>query len=150
MFAVIVGVDEYKDSYIPRLSGAVADADAVRDFLVSTFGVATNHMVNLRNSEATKTRITQALESLATNSDINVNDPILIYFAGHGSTTRAPSYAWKTSNEDNTIQMILPYDFSRKGSPSSDGQGIWDIRLSTLLENVAKAKSDNIVRILTH
>ncbi|KJA22421.1 hypothetical protein HYPSUDRAFT_122385, partial [Hypholoma sublateritium FD-334 SS-4] len=148
VFAVVIGINEYKDYDIPNLNGAVADADAVHQFLVSRVGVAMNRIVNLRDQEATKDAIVQAVRYLAENPSITAEDHILIYFAGHGSQARSPISNWDTSSKNGTIQMLLPHDFVLKGSKDNRGQGIFDLKLSNILANIAQRKSDKITVIL--
>ncbi|KAG6808940.1 hypothetical protein H0H92_002293 [Tricholoma furcatifolium] len=142
LFAVIIGIDRYDDIDVPDLSGAVADADAINEFLLRIH-VSQNRIVNLRDEEATRKAILQALRDIATNDVIGAQDPILIYFAGLGSETHAPS-TWTTSASKKTIQMILPCDFISKGSQHDAGQGIFDMDLIQIFYNISRKKSDNI------
>lgn len=85
-----------------------------------------------------------AIQNLAYNPAISAEDPILIFYAGHGSEAPPPTN-WKTSNENNMIQMLIPHDFTLKGSNDHEGQGVFDVTLSKLLDDIARNKSDNIV-----
>ncbi|KAG6914879.1 hypothetical protein DXG01_014758 [Tephrocybe rancida] len=146
LFALIIGIDRYKEykrgSGIPKLNGAVSDANAVKQFLMQELHVPKARIVNLRNKEATREKMLEALKSLGRNDAIKKTDPILIYYAGHGSEAKAPDY-WKT--QSGYIQMILPYDFKSKGSRDSVGQGIFDIEIAQILRDISLEKSDNIV-----
>ncbi len=82
----------------------------------------------------------QALQSLATNPRISAQDPILIYYAGHGSEAKLTSLF-----SGNTIQMLVPYDFVLDSSANHEGQGIFDVTLSSILNEIAREKSDNVV-----
>jgi len=86
-----------------------------------------------------------AIQNLANNPAIDGpgEDPILIFYAGHGGEAPTPHPDWKTNN--GMIQMLVPYDFALEGSDGHRGQGIFDITLSGLLTDIAKNKSDNIV-----
>ncbi|KAG6824171.1 hypothetical protein H0H92_007786, partial [Tricholoma furcatifolium] len=121
LFAVIIGIDRYNDIDVPDLSGAVADADAISEFLLH-IDVPRDRIVNLRDGEATRKAILQALRDIASNEMIGTQDPILIYFAGFGSETHPPS-TWTTTPSNQMIQMILPCDFISKGSQHDMGQG---------------------------
>lgn len=142
LFALIIGINKYKDPDVPDLHGAVPDANEVQKFLISKVGVAENRIVILRDAEATREKIVHAIQNLAQNPAISTQDPILIFYAGHGGEAPSP---WKTSSENDMIQMLIPHDFVSKGSKDHQGQGIFDITLSKLLADVAKKKSDNIV-----
>ncbi len=128
MFAIVIGINEYKDPAIRDLSGAVADAEAVLHYLVEHVDVAWDRIIFLRNEEATRDAVIQALQNLATNPKISDQDPILIYYAGHGSEAHLAF-----SEQSTTIQMIIPYDFVLNGSTEDEGQGLFDVTLSNIL-----------------
>ncbi len=144
MFAVLIGINKYKDPQISPLHGAVADADAMSEFLVSDLHVPKDRIVNLRNKQATKSAIIKAIEGLATAPEtlIGRDDPILIYYAGHGTLVETPE---QHGGIVSTAQMFLLYDFSLEGPTVQGGQGIYDHILGSLLANIARNKSDNIV-----
>lgn len=170
MHAVIIGINAYACNAIgkrensvpselspqiavaPDLAGAVADADAVHDLLVQVLEVPLANITNLRNHQATRENIIQALEGFAANDDIKRNDPILIYYAGHGATSKAPQ-EWSNANE--IIQLLVPHDFSgrllrepgvRSISNTTDVYGIPDRTFGALLNKISAAKGNNIVR----
>ncbi|KAK0234488.1 hypothetical protein EDD85DRAFT_774432 [Armillaria nabsnona] len=146
LFALVIGIDEYLSNWIPNLSGAVADADAISTFLQETLRVPTGQIKNLRNEEATRLTIETAIKDLGNNPAIKKDDPILIFYAGHGAEAKAPS-GWRSAN--GKIQMLIPHDFITSGSNNSEqGQGVLDTRLSRLLADLATKKSDNITVIL--
>ncbi|KAG6842673.1 hypothetical protein H0H87_011250, partial [Tephrocybe sp. NHM501043] len=144
LFALIIGIDVFRDPSF-KLCGAVNDANAVEDFLISELGVPKHRIVNLRNNAATRKAILAAMESLAENQEIYPTDPLLIYYAGHGAEALPPDAQWETSSPNGMIQMLLPYDFIRRGSSNERGQGILDIEISHILHHISTKKSDNIV-----
>ncbi|MCP4111971.1 MAG: caspase family protein, partial [Desulfobacteraceae bacterium] len=77
--ALIIGIDDYKDTKIPDLSSARKDAEAVAALLRNRYGFQTE---TLLDRQASKKAIFNALRSLATSTE--ENDSVLIYFAGHG------------------------------------------------------------------
>ncbi|PBK59426.1 hypothetical protein ARMSODRAFT_797871 [Armillaria solidipes] len=108
--------------------------------------VPENRIKNLRNEEATRATIEMEIKNLGDNPAIKEDDPILIYYAGHGAEAKAPS-GWTSANKK--IQMLVPHDFIPSGSRNSKrGQGVLDVRLAHLLQDVAEKKSDNITVIL--
>ncbi|SJL15630.1 uncharacterized protein ARMOST_19133 [Armillaria ostoyae] len=109
-----------------ELHGAVADADAVYSFLSETLRVPENRIKNLRNEEATRATIEMEIMNLGGNPAIKEDDPILIYYAGHGAEANAPC-GWPSAN--GKIQMLVPHDFNpsgRRGKKSDDITGILD------------------------
>ncbi|KAG7440958.1 uncharacterized protein BT62DRAFT_956397 [Guyanagaster necrorhizus] len=146
LFALVIGIDKYLSNEVRHLKGAVADADAVNTFLQETLLVPKDQIKNLRNKDATRVTIETEIKRLGDNSAIKKDDPILIYYAGHGAEAKAPS-RWPTDN--GKIQMLVPHDFDPNGSTDSErGQGVLDMRLSHLLADLAMKKSDNITVIL--
>jgi hypothetical protein len=141
LFALIIGINEYPDPGIKNLNGAVADADSIRDFLLQDLCVPQEQIKNLRNAEATRLAIETEIRNLSSNPVIEENAPILIYYAGHGAQMRTEHLPAR----DKKIQMLLPYDFSLPGSEDEQGQGILDVRLSSLLADLASKKGNNIV-----
>lgn len=130
---------------MPNLKGAVSDADSVQDFLRSFLRIPSHRIKNLRNEEATRVAIEDEIKNLASSTAISKDDPILIYFAGHGTQANAPS-GWPTGNAEGIIQMLVPHDFAANGSDDiRRGQGFLDVTFSSLLADLASQKSDNIV-----
>ncbi|KAF9263736.1 hypothetical protein L218DRAFT_901384 [Marasmius fiardii PR-910] len=146
LFAVIIGINEYADPKVNNLLGAVPDADAVCDFLVSDLRVPKDRIVNLRNQEATREGILNVLQDLVKNPNILSQDPLLIFYAGHGGEANAPD-GWQISNDGNKIQMLIPHDFAISGSDTLQGHGVFDFTLSRLLTDIANNKSDNVTVI---
>ncbi|KAH6917593.1 caspase domain-containing protein [Coprinopsis sp. MPI-PUGE-AT-0042] len=147
LYALIIGIGRYKANDINNLSGAVPDAKAVQGFLQG-MGVGQDRIITLLDAQATRDAILGAIQDLMTNPAISREDPILIYYAGHGAQAPPPSTGWATGNSTGLVQMLLPHDFAYWGSKTRDGQGIFDVILSRMLTELAKKKSDNITVIL--
>ncbi|SJL06455.1 uncharacterized protein ARMOST_09792 [Armillaria ostoyae] len=127
--ALVIGIDKYLSNGIRNLRGA-------------------DQIKNLRNKEATRVTVETEINNLGNNTAIKKGDPILIFFAGHGTETNAPS-GWPTGSANGKMQLLVPHDFILGGSGDSEqGQGVLDVRLSHLLANMAAKKSDNITVIL--
>ncbi|KZV82915.1 hypothetical protein EXIGLDRAFT_754684 [Exidia glandulosa HHB12029] len=143
LFALIVGIDVYKHrSGFDNLTGAVADADDVCDFITTTLPVDAQVSI-LRNEQATRTAIIGALSAMKTNDDIKRGDPILIFYAGHGAEVPAPR-RWPQS----MMQMLIPHNFLPSHPSTPEQRGILDVTLGRYLEQLAKAKGNNITVIL--
>ncbi|KAJ2921616.1 hypothetical protein H1R20_g15479, partial [Candolleomyces eurysporus] len=148
LFALIIGIDDYTpETGFIKLKGAVRDADSIRNWLIKDFNVPPSHIQYLRDNAATRKAIVEALEGLSTDPKIKRDDPILIYYAGHGTQARAPKqWCWDSPN----IQMIVPWNFKQSDTDSPDRitHGIPDRTLSVLLTKLAKKKGNNITVIL--
>ncbi|KZV62928.1 hypothetical protein PENSPDRAFT_230413 [Peniophora sp. CONT] len=107
LHALIIGINTYRSERITQLRGAVNDAEAVYNYLRTELHVPDNQIVNLRNSQATRQAIIRELRAFRARKSIRRGDPILIFFAGHGATAKAPE-GWVTANQK--ISLILPYD----------------------------------------
>lgn len=141
-FALIIGIDNYQDSKIPQLKGCANDSTNIYKFLTETLHASPHHIKHLRNEEATREHILSVFEEhLIGNDEIKPKDPILFYFAGHGSSEVAPE-SWHAKN--NRIETICPYD-DRTGTGSERVRGIPDRTYDSLMRRLASIKGDNIV-----
>lgn len=148
LYGLIIGIDNYLSPKIPDLSGAVADSAAVRAFLSNNqhvMGYFTPHLKYLSNQDATRKAIIRELQALRSDKRIQRGDPILIYYAGHGSSTVSPVKWTRTEDqkENGNIQFIVPYDCDEWVA------GIPDRTIAACLDHLAGAKGDNIVSIPT-
>ncbi|KAG6807075.1 hypothetical protein H0H92_008911 [Tricholoma furcatifolium] len=145
LFALIIGIDNYRDPCLSNLRGAVNDANAVQEFLLE-FGVNRDRIVLLCNEEATQAAILHAVHHIGYNDTISRTDPILIYYAGHGGAVRPSSNHLAADFPIMKGPLLLPHDFGRKDSSDDDiDTVISNTTLSEILAEVAKRKSDNIV-----
>ncbi|CAE6447569.1 unnamed protein product [Rhizoctonia solani] len=149
LHALIIGIDTYIDPSFVNLRGAARDANDVASFLMSDLGVPTEHIVNLRNEQATRGRILEELRKLWRNPNIRSGDPILIYYAGHGGLAPA-NKEWKKRYGAGKIQVIFPYDYGCKAQgPSSPVtvNCIPDKTIAAMLNKLSAEKGDNITVI---
>ena len=102
------------------------------DYLRKDIKVPSDRIRNLRDQEATRAAIIEALEGIANNDLVKRGDPILIYYAGHG-----------TSNKSGRIQMLVPQDYSK--DKDQKVHGIPDHIIGELINGIADEKGDNIV-----
>jgi len=78
---LVIGINDYRENEgWPDLENARRDAEDLADVLRSRYGFQSVEM--LLDREATRGRILQKIEDMALSRD--VNDAVLIYFAGHG------------------------------------------------------------------
>ncbi|KZV60770.1 hypothetical protein PENSPDRAFT_328057 [Peniophora sp. CONT] len=107
--ALLIGIDLYESRHISNLSGAVADADAMEQYIRHLHPRA--DITTLRNEDATRRAIIQEIVSLQYRDGVRPSDPFLIYFAGHGTAARAPN-DWPAGS--GGISMLVPYDGTEK------------------------------------
>ena len=98
-WALIIGINQYKDFH--QLNYAVEDAKSIQVTLMTQFGFPENNITLLMDEDATKSNIENAFFNLAEKTQIN--DAVLIFFAGHGVTRKNPG-----GNED--LGYLIPVD----------------------------------------
>lgn len=91
-WAIVIGIDQYESDDIPRLGGAVADAEAMAEAFKRYVEVPPANVVLLTSAgdrKPTKAAITEAIIHI--RNQINQNggsdDLLLLFFAGHGVET---------------------------------------------------------------
>ena len=145
LFAFLVGVDLYQDETY-NLHGAVNDAKRMKSFLLDRYlDGSRDRIVFLQDRNATASRIVKGLEDLHLNEDIKHGDPILFYYAGRGSKLSNPPGL--DSANPHGIQCLSPHD-ARRGPDGTVVGVILDRTLDAILERLAVAKGNNIVRVL--
>ena len=140
LFALVIGINRYKELR-PKLFGAVADADAVIEYLSTK--TSASRILSLKDKKATRKAIIEAFRTLSRSTEIEKNDPIVIYFAGHGGEAQI-------QGQEEMTQMILPYDASPRTQNKDElpVTGIPDFEIRKLLNDIASEKGNNIVRFL--
>jgi hypothetical protein len=144
LYAILIGITEYK--HYEKLGGATKDAKKIESFLHSR-GVPKHRITKLLNGEATKDRIIREIAALQDRRDIAHGDPILLYFAGHGTRSQAPEgYETYSTSGDGKLETLCPVDMTCFDMPGVPVTGIPDIVLGSLIGQIASKKGDNIVR----
>ena len=88
-WAIVVGIDKYQKW--PQLQYAVRDAEGVGQMLVQKFGFAAERVVTLKNEQATRAGILAAFHDRLAHGNLQPNDRIFVFFAGHGATRKLSS-----------------------------------------------------------
>ncbi|KAJ7178067.1 caspase domain-containing protein, partial [Mycena filopes] len=144
VFALIIGVDKYKSGAIWNLESCVDDAQKVQRWLRKELKVPKEQICMLLDKHATKDNIEQSfLRHLVHNENIRPGDAIIVYFAGHGSTGPAPDDWFHKGSVSGTAEVLCSYDFGQRGIV-----GVSDRSLQAMLEELSKAKGNNIAVIL--
>ena len=125
-----------------NLRGCVNDARAMGLFL-SSLQVPETNVCTLTNRDATRESILSCFKKhLTKNPQIEKDDAIIFFYAGHGSRVEAPK-EWETS--DGMIETICPHD-EGTGENGEEIPGIPSTTINTLLRELATEKGKNIVR----
>ncbi|KZP22899.1 hypothetical protein FIBSPDRAFT_930844 [Athelia psychrophila] len=145
LYALIVGINKY--DFITKLSGCVSDAESVEDFLTKDLQVPKQHIISLRDEQASRSAIIQAFGDLANDIRIKRGDPIFIFFAGHGSELPAPK-GWAAGGSDSKIQALVPQDYNSSASdPKKLVYAIPDRTIGALINKISREKGNNITVI---
>jgi hypothetical protein len=103
-WALIIGIDRYKENNLPPLETAERGARALADLLHVELGFPKNKILLLINQEATREAIQAMLTDYFTDSrTISENDRLIVYYAGHGLTRNPQSGGEK-------VGYLAPYD----------------------------------------
>lgn len=85
-YALIIGINDYYEQKgiksSESLNGAVNDANAIRQLLVSKFGFKTNNIDTIYNAIATRDNIIEGLKRKL--KQCKPGDAMVFYFSGHG------------------------------------------------------------------
>ncbi|KAI9461117.1 hypothetical protein HD554DRAFT_2041491 [Boletus coccyginus] len=132
IFALVVGIDKYKykSKGFHDLTGCKNDGKRFINFLTEVLGVPLSQIVFLADEEATRQEI-----------DIQRNDAIIFFFAGHGSRFAAPQ-GWLTDSKK--IETLCSHDYGPIGVDGKWILGITDREIDTLMRRLAFEKGDNI------
>jgi uncharacterized caspase-like protein/peptidoglycan/xylan/chitin deacetylase (PgdA/CDA1 family) len=121
-WAIVMGVDTYQKW--PHLQYAVRDASAVAQTLQEKFGFPADHVILLRNEQATRNGILAAFHDRLAHGGMQPNDRLFVFFAGHGATRKLSS--------GRDLGYIIPYD-------SDPNQFDTDAIPMTEIQNIAES-----------
>ena len=147
LFDLIIAINTYQHANIRDLSGSVNDGNAFLDFLTSKLGVPTANILKLYNQEATREKIIQSFKThLILYENIRKGDAMVFFYAGHGSSVKAPQN-WQVKGD--YVETIVPYD---EGAIIDNEHiyGIPDRTFDGLMRQLAFVKGDNIVSIMIY
>lgn len=102
LHAVIVGIDRYRDPFIPGLSCATRDARALATLIEDRIAVRERRVRLLLDEEATRRNIMVAIDE-ELHREVEDEDIVLLYFAGHGSPERRGA-------KDRQSRYLIPHD----------------------------------------
>ncbi|MFO8008699.1 MAG: caspase family protein [Candidatus Brocadiia bacterium] len=97
--ALIIGVDRYRNA--SSLNYAVNDAQAVAELLQDSFGFDRERVVLLTDESATREQILAHYLQYANPGQVERNDRILVFYAGHGHTVEG---------QRRGLGFLIPHD----------------------------------------
>ena len=139
LFALIIGINYYDN--VRSLRGAVPDALSVKRYLEDSLKVPSGQIHTLLGESASRAAIINAFLSFRDDGRIEEGDPILIYYAGHGSQIASPE-----GEVGSKLQVLLPQDYCARREKYVPV--ITDRTIGALIAQIAQKKGDNIVRLI--
>ena len=135
IYALLVGINNYKSDQISRLKGCVNDINAIENYLTQV--KSKTNIKKLINQNATRQGIIEGFEehlSLANKGDI-----ALFYFSGHGSQEPVPQ-EFKDIQPNGLIETLVCWDSRTEGSFD-----LADKELAVLINRIAQNNPQIIV-----
>lgn len=129
-FAVVIGIERYRQSGIPQVDFASRDASSMRDYLVGSMGYDPRNVVFLADATATRTDLEKHLGKWLRNR-VGEKSRVFIYYAGHGAPDPATGDAY-----------LLPYE----ADPSYLAETAYP--LSKLKDELGKLPSKDVTVVL--
>jgi uncharacterized caspase-like protein len=128
-WALLIGINKYPKLPIRyQLAGCLNDVEIMADTLQRTFGIPTENITLLRDEEATRDGILNALNALIDR--VGQDDIVVVHYSGHGSRVRDR----EGDEPDGWDETIVPYDAGRSPYPfreiTDDEIYVWLLRLT--------------------
>lgn len=89
---LVIGIDRYAHAHFSPLNNAERDARSFVDVLKQKYDFSDERITSIFNAEATDRNIRSALRKLA--RDLNREDNLIIYYAGHGELERDSDWGY--------------------------------------------------------
>ena len=83
-YAVVIGIEKYRQDGIPSVDFAARDAQAMYDYLTQAMGFDPKNVVLLTDEYATKTDLEKTFGQWLENR-VDVKSRVFVYYAGHGA-----------------------------------------------------------------
>ncbi|MDO8756446.1 MAG: caspase family protein, partial [Elusimicrobiota bacterium] len=97
-FAIVIGIEKYSE--LPSSEYSAADAELVRDYLIS-LGFPERNIQFIVNEKATLSRLAKTIESWLPRQ-VKPNSKVFVYYSGHG----APD----VTKADKPEAFLVPHD----------------------------------------
>ena len=102
-WALLIGIGRYAN--LPDLHGPENDVEILAYALKARYGFKKDHILTLRDEEATRDRIIQEFEALIKRT--NQSDIVYIHYSGHGSQVKDLN---GDEFEDHKDETLVPHD----------------------------------------
>lgn len=137
LYALLVGINDYPS--INKLSGCVADAEAVADFLQQHASPTYKlHIKKLLDAEATRENIINTFRDHLTQA--KAGDTVYFHFSGHGSREDAP-VEFHNFFPEGKNETLVCYD--SRGFSNRDANEYYDLADKELAVLIAEVAQNN-------
>ncbi|MBI5929462.1 MAG: caspase family protein [Chloroflexi bacterium] len=133
-WALVIGIDRYKNDSLPPLETAESGAATLVEFLIKEMNFPADHIILLTGQQATKAVIESVVEDHLTDPNrVGKDDRLLIYYAGHGIT--------RARTTMGSVGYIAPYDAE---------QGLWStfIEMDEFIKQAAFMSAKHVLFLL--
>lgn len=121
-YAILIGVNNYKDDRIDDLRYSTSDAISIAELLTNELGYDPKNVIVLLDENATRKNIVDTMSYFIRDESISKNSQLLFYYAGHGSTV-------KNARDMSSLSGFLLTHDSVYGSEYSTSINMDEIRL---------------------
>ncbi len=148
LFALLVGINEYKSPGISDLRGCANDAKAIYGFLTQRIGMPT---ANIRLLTSTGEESSESLPSRKNMingwmwmiDQASSGDQVFFHYSGHGAQAKSVD----PNEPDGYDETLVPFDSRENDGNGSPVYDILDKELATLIE-MAEAKGALVTVVL--
>lgn len=105
VYALLVGINDYKCEAVRKLQFAVADVLAFREFLRERMGIKPQNCTILSNPVPWKNDLLGELDAFS-NHPMGSDDTFILYFAGHGFALDGASYLLTFESDPSSADLL--------------------------------------------
>jgi hypothetical protein len=127
----LIGINEYRSKAIPDLRGALNDIESIERVLTTRYGFGAEHVLSLKNEQATRKGVLSALRDLTASA--GPNDIVYIHYSGHGSQVEDID---GDETDDQMDETLVAHDGRTGEIPD-----ITDDELGTILNRLPTSKA---------
>lgn len=146
LHALFIAINEYEEDILideiasfPKLSGCVADAESMHDFLKNDPGIKLNAL-KLYDKQATKPNIIKGIREHLGKA--KAGDSALLFYSGHGGVEEADPELWPAES-DGRLEGIVCYYTDKRSAKFL----IADKELRFLLDELSQKTGAHILSI---
>lgn len=141
LYAFVVGISEFKESYIPDLNGCTKDAKAFADFLQASDNLLPTLFDNIKVEAVYDKAVSKATIINGFKNHLGkakAGDTAVFFYAGHGVREQTTIRAFKEEESDGNIAGIVCHDSDPASQQDPDKTILSDKEIRYLIREVAQ------------